>query len=336
VPATFAHCLMAKQAIEKIRKDAKKDVWSEKIDYVKKIGEKNNFVMMGAAAPDYPYLSEILTTVVLPIRHTWADRMHYENTLSFIEEGVKSLSKIDRNSEAFSIRLSWFLGFVSHVLADSYIHPVVNSVVRGCYRFTSEFHGKCELVQDIYIFQQLTGEEIIDAAPRTGNLGYLRILDECSDPADDEGSRIHPEIRTFWKELLVIAHPFASEYFSGIDPDVWHHNYKAGVNFVVDQRAIFRHVAGLTGRQYKRWSEISTEDKAKYIEKVLLPTGKTSNYGQVFKDTVKMIADIWFRLVGSIDTGNVKEVAEYIKDWDLDNGVDISQVELWEKKGGAT
>ena len=332
MPATFAHCLLTKKSIEQINKSAKQGAWKEKIDYAKKIGEKNNFETAGAAGPDYPYLSEMLTTAILPIRHTWADRMHYEGTLDFIKEGVKNLCQMDKNSEAFSIRLAWFLGYVSHVFADSYIHPVVNATVHGGYRFTGKEHGQCELVQDIYIFQELTGEEIVNASPRNGKLGYLRILEECSDPADNEGSRIHPEIRMFWKELLEKAHPFASGYFDDIDPDKWHHNYKAGVNFVVDPVAIFRHVVGLTGRKYKRWSDVTDEDKTKYVEKITLPTGSNLHYKKLFDNAVTLIGDAWLKIVNSVHAGDVEKVADYVSDWDLDTGVDISQIELWKGK----
>jgi hypothetical protein len=125
MPATFAHCLMAQKAIDKILNEPKKGKSKKILEFIQKIGEKNNFLITGAAGPDYPYLTEILTTVVLQIGHTWANRMHYENTLLFVKEGVKSLSGMDINSDAFSIRLAWFCGFISHVMADSFVHPVV-------------------------------------------------------------------------------------------------------------------------------------------------------------------------------------------------------------------
>lgn len=334
MPATFAHCLMVQKAIDKISGVVKTNIQkNELIDYVQKIGEKNNFAIMGAAGPDYPYLTDILTTVVIQVSHTWANRMHYENTLSFIQEGLRSLAIMDKTQEAFAIKLAWFCGFVSHVLADSYVHPVINSIVHGTYIFTHEEHGKCELVQDVYIFQKHTGEEIVDANPRSGQLGYLRILDECSDPSDEDKNRIHPEVGNFWKELLEITHPYAKDYFPNIDPNRWHHNYKGRINFVADPGAIFRHVVGLTGRDYKRWEEIPIEDKQKYVERIALPNGQTSTYDAVFNNAVDIIVDRWLNLFEDIEKKDWKRVAEYIKDWDLDTGVDESHVDLWEKKG---
>lgn len=329
MPATFAHCLMAQKSIDKISKDFKKKK-NPLIEYVQKIGVKNNFVIMGAAGPDYPYLTDILTTAILPISHTWANRMHYENTLLFVNEGVKNLKQIDKGSEKFSVRLAWFCGFISHVMADSFIHPVVNSIVGGPYMFTQGEHGKCELVQDIYIYKKLTGEDIVSANPREGNLGYLKILEECSDPKDE--NKIHPEINEFWRILLQAAHPQAKEYFGDIVPDIWHHNYKGKLNFVADPGAIFRHVVGLTGRAYKKESEINTDERNKYIDKVKLPDGGISNYEVIFDKAVQLIVDTWAQLFDDIGKGNLNNIVGYIKDWNLDTGVDESRVDLWQKK----
>jgi hypothetical protein len=328
MPATFAHCLMAQRSIDKVQKKLKEeDPKGKRIEYAKKIGEKNHFVIMGAAGPDYPYLTDILTTSIVQVSHTWANRMHYESTLLFIKEGVKSLAVMDKSTESFAIKLSWFCGFVSHIVADSYVHPVVNSIVGGPYIFTHEEHGKCELLQDIYIFKSIKHEEIVSSNPRRGNFGYLKILEECSDPEDE--NKVHPEIRVFWKELLEAAHPNAKDYFGAITPDIWHHNYKGKVNFVADPGAIFRHVIGLTGRAYKKSLDIGIEDMDKYISKMKLPNGKTSTYDIIFKKAVDLIVDTWNRIFDDVDKGNPDGVAGYIKDWNLDTGVDERRVDLW-------
>lgn len=320
MPATFAHCLIGTIAIDILLKKRKKIL-------AKILSEYNSFVIIGATGPDYPYLTDVLTTDVLKIGHTWANRMHYESVSSFVIEGVARLADMDKKSKPFAIRLAWFCGYVSHVIADSYIHPVVNSIVHGPYMFTHNEHGKCELIQDIYIFQKETGEDIVSSNPRYGNFGYLRILDECSDP--DDIDRIHPDIRTFWSDLLKSAHPNAQEYFDSIDPDKWHYNYKGRVNFIVDPGAIFRHILGMAGFNYKKASEITTEERQKYIEKVQLPKGLEDHYDSVFKNVVDRVVAVWEKLFENITRGIPDEVAEYIKDWNLDTGVDESKIDLW-------
>lgn len=320
MPATFAHCLLATRAIDALGK--KKRSANARI-----LGEKNNFVIMGAAGPDYPYLTDILTTGVLKIGHSWANRMHYEGGSNFVTEGVARLAEMDKKSKSFAIRLAWFCGYVSHVIADSYVHPVVNSIVHGPYIFMHSEHGKCELIQDIYIFQKETGEDIVSSNPRDGTFGYLKILDECSDP--DDIDRIHPDIRTFWSDLLKAAHQYAQEYFDSIDPDKWHYNYKGRVNFVVDPGAIFRHILGTAGFNYKKTSEITAEERQKYIEKVQLPNGLEDHYDSVFKNVVDKVVAVWEKLFENITQGTPAKVTEYIKDWNLDTGVDESKIDLW-------
>jgi hypothetical protein len=234
--------------------------------------------------------------------------MHYENAHLFIKEGVKILSTMDKNNPAYSIRLAWFSGYVSHVIADIYVHPIVNSIVGGTYTFTHQEHGKCELIQDIYIFKAMTGEDIIISNPRTGSFGYLKILEQCSDPKDE--NKVNPEISTFWRELLVVAHPSAKEYLGDILPDVWHHNYKGGVNFVADPGAIFRHVVGMTGRAYKREDEINPEEREKYISKIILPNMKTSTYDEVFKNVTEIVTLTWTRLYNDIENNNIEGVSQ--------------------------
>ena len=320
MPATFAHCLIGTRAIDILLKKRKKIL-------ARILSEYNSFVIIGATAPDYPYLTDVLTTDVLKIGHTWANRMHYESVSSFVMEGVARLADMDKKSKPFARRLAWFCGYVSHVIADSYIHPVVNSTVHGPYMFTHNEHGKCELIQDIHIFQKETGEDIVSSNPRDGNFGYLKILDECSDP--DDIDRIHPDIRTFWSDLLKAAHQYAQEYFDSIDPDKWHYNYRGRVNFVVDPGAIFRHVLGMAGFNYKKVSEITAEEFQKYIEKVRLPNRREDHYDNVFKDVVDRVVAVWEKLFENITQETPDKVAEYIKDWNLDTGVDESKIDLW-------
>ena len=81
------------------------------------------------------------------------------------------------------------------------------------------------------------------------------------------------------------AHPNAKEYFDSIDPDKWHYNYKGRVNFAVDPGAIFRHILGMAGFNYKKESEITKEERKRYLEKVLIPDGRKEHYDNVFKET---------------------------------------------------
>jgi hypothetical protein len=101
------------------------------------------------------------------------------------------------------------------------------------------------------------------------------------------------------------------------------------VNFVVDPGAIFRHILGMAGFNYKKASEITTGERQKYIEKVQLPNGLEDHYDSVFKNVVDRVVAVWEKLFENITQGTPDKVAEYIKDWNLDTGVDESKIDLW-------
>lgn len=321
MPATFTHCLLTRTAIERIGISK---------SYPGILRMKNHFVVMGATGPDYPYLTDVIKYGVLNIGHNWANRMHYENTGGFIREGINRLSAMDKKSEEFENCLAWFLGYVSHVVADSYLHPVVNRTVHGTYIFTHTEHARCELVQDIYIFKKKTNTDICKAAARDNKtFAYLNILDDCSDPKDLD--KMHPHIRTFWSEILKSVHPYASEYFGGIDPDTWHKNYKDRVDFVANSQSIFRHVLDIAqAPRYVPWSEISNEERSKYIDNVENPTGTKQSYDTLFIQTADQIAFTWATLFPYIENGRVPS-RTVIKDWNLDTGVDESNVDFWRR-----
>lgn len=319
MPATFAHCLLAREAMERLGKPKL---------YPGILKLKNHFVVMGATGPDYPYLTDVIKYGALKIGHNWANRMHYENTGTFIREGINRLSTINKKSDQFKNCLAWFMGYVSHIVADSYLHPVVNRTVHGTYLFTQAEHGRCELVQDIYIFNSKTGTDICKAAARDGKtFGYLNILDDCSDPQDVE--KMHPHIRTFWSEILKIVHPNASQYLGDIDPDAWHKNYKGRVDFAADSRSIFRHVLDIANApRYVPWADISDNERSKYIENVETPSGTKQAYDALFTETAVRITATWNALFPFIANGDIPPMI-LIKDWNLDTGVDESKIDFW-------
>ncbi len=320
MPATFAHSLIARQAADNLLKERGGH------PYTGKLGVYNHFAVMGAAGPDYPYLTDILRYGVLHIGHNWANRMHYENTTLFAKKGAARLSVMDKRNDDFFKCLAWFCGYVSHIIADSYLHPVVNSAVGGTYIFTQTNHRICEMIQDVYIFHKITQTEITEANPREGTFGYLKILEECSDPNDTR--RVHPAVREFWTELLKEVHPYAKEFFKDIDPDRWHKNYLSRADFVADPGPIFRHVLNLGDFAYKRTAEITPEERTKYLDTVPLPDGKSSHYDKVFDSAVDKVAGVWKQLFVSIENGS-DDIGEYIKDWNLDTGVDESKIFFW-------
>ncbi|MEW6715134.1 MAG: zinc dependent phospholipase C family protein [Nitrospirota bacterium] len=320
MPATFSHCIIARESIQRLGKVT---------PYPGILKQMNHFVVMGSTGPDYPYLTDVIKYGLLHIGHNWANRMHYENIDAFIREGIKKLSMMDKSSEQFNNCLAWFSGYVSHIIADSFVHPVVNCTVGGTYIFTSKEHGRCELVQDIYIFNKKTGTDISNAAARdSASFGYLNILDDCSDPQNIEN--IHPHIKYFWTDILKTVHSHASDYFEQINPDEWHKNYKNRVDFAADGRSIFRHVLDIANApRYVPWADIDNKERIKYIENVVVPrSGAMISYDNLFDRTADQVVSAWKALFPCIESGSLP-TDTFVKDWNLDTGVDESKIDLW-------
>ena len=139
--------------------------------------------------------------------------MHYENTGEFVEFGIKKL--IELNKENFEICLAWLSGYVTHLIADSVVHPVVNAIV-GPYLFNSEEHRHCEMIQDSYIFKEIKKVEIEYAE-------FIELIKMCSMPADKY--KLSIPLCNFWAENLKMSHPGGKEKFNRIIPDNWHKNF---------------------------------------------------------------------------------------------------------------
>jgi hypothetical protein len=290
-------------------------------DYATILGQKKNFVAIGAVGPDYPYMSE-LEGNLFEI-HSWADRMHYENTLEFVKNGLSALLTMPKGDENFKICLSWLCGYISHLLTDAIIHPVINSIVRGTYIFTSHDHRICEMLQDTYIFYTI--KKGIDLS----NAHYLNLLKNCSDAADTD--RIHPSIRVFWPDILKKAHPGAKNYFDKIDPDKWHNKYLKMLGIASNPIPVFRHIGEETNLVYKKFAEILPDEKKKYISEIKLPKKKVlGNFKEhAFDKAVKKVIEVWQELFADIEAKNSSDCARYLRDWNLDTGLDEDDLFFW-------
>ena len=307
---TFTHWMVAEEALDKYNK------LPNKHEYFPTILNLNHFVCLGAVGPDYPYLTELLGGF-LKI-HSWADRMHYENTGEFIQDGIKNLLRL--SGGGFGTCLAWLCGFASHLVTDSVIHPVVQAIV-GPYIFNSSEHRHCELTQDSYIFHEIKGVEINYSR-------YTDLFKMCSDPNDAD--KINPDLRLFWIETLKAAHPMAARQFNKITPDVWHENFLSKIASAAHPTPVFRHFAEEKSLAYKETPKITIDEWRRFVRKVKLPGGKTGDFRKdAFEKAVATVIDVWQRLFVDIKSQNPNGSMAYIKDWNLDTGVDEDKQYFW-------
>jgi hypothetical protein len=244
--------------------------------------------------------------------------MHYENTGEFVRHGIKNLLGIE--GEAFHVCLAWLCGFTTHLVTDSVIHPVVQAIV-GPYIFNSGEHRHCELTQDSYIFHEIKGVEI-------GYSDYVGLFEMCSAPNDKD--KIHPDLGGLWAETLKASHPAATKWFDKIDPDTWHQNFLSKISFAEDPIPIFRHFAEEEKLAYKKTDEIIPEEWQRFINQVKLPGNKTGEFKKdAFDKAVAAVIDTWSRLFIDIENKNPYGPAAYLRNWNLDTGVNEDQAYFW-------
>ncbi|MEN6373281.1 MAG: zinc dependent phospholipase C family protein [Smithella sp.] len=307
---TFTHWMVVEDALKKYANIP------DRHPHFQTISNLIHFVYLGAVGPDYPYLTELLSGFFKV--HSWADRMHYENTGEFVRYGIQNLPSNYAN--ASDVCIAWLCGFASHLVVDSVIHPVVQATV-GPYIFNSTEHRHCELTQDSYIFHEIKNLEIRHS-------DYARFLKMCSDPYDE--NKIHPYLRDYWIKTLQTTHSGAAEYFDKIDPDCWHENFMSRITFAEDPGPIFRHIAKGKNLAYKNSDELTSDERLRFIDQLTLPDKSKVDFRQyVFYKAVTKVTDVWKCLFEDIYNNNSSGPAAYLKDWNLDTGIDENNFYYW-------
>lgn len=293
---------------------------------------RNHFIRLGAVGLDYPYLTHAIKNKHIRC-HSWADRMHYENTGNIVRFGIEYLSKLAKDIEDFKVCLSWLCGYVSHLITDSVVHPVVNAIV-GPYIFSSDEHRKCEMTQDSMIFKIITDEELSDVATAdNGYAGYIDHLKRCSD--QDNESRLNPALKAFWAEILKMNYPSGTDKFHDIDPDKWHENYISSLSTASKPSPFFRHVGEALDLIYFKTDKIDSDDRKKYFEEIKIPHKQTGAFNfkeHVFDKTVNEIVEVWYKLFVDIEKGDSQNCITHIKNWNLDTGVNEDDPFFWRQE----
>lgn len=310
---TFTHWMVVEEALDKYS-----TISDKQHPYFPTILENNHFIYLGAVSPDYPYLSDL----ILRKKHRWADRMHYENTGDFIRHGIQRLPGVigDKN---FDSCFSWLCGFASHLITDSVVHPVVQAIV-GPYVFNSGEHRHCEMIQDSYIYNEIKNEDVSYAKE------FVALLKLCSDPIGSD-EKLNQGLCLFWKETLIASHPgIQSEQMEDIDPSKWHEAFLSRISMATRPVAIFRHCAEKKSLSYKKTNAITPDERRLFIDEIRLPGGKTGEFKKdVFDKTVEKVIETWDILFDLTEKGNPIGAYEYIKNWNLDTGVDEDNLYFW-------
>ncbi len=272
------------------------------------LNKYSEFLFLGAASPDLPYLSFKTGEV------NWADLMHYEKTNGIAVSGYKELIKAwPTKQPSDEIKLVWLFGFISHLIADATIHPIVQAIV-GPYEQNKEEHRLCEMTQDSLVYYERKNTDIRYAE-------FSSALKFCR--RDHFG-----ELMEFWKAQ---ASGNYSDKNEEPEPTLWFTTYAEAIDTAEggsDIVALFRHLGIGKGYIYKTRKEIITgysDHYKKYFTDAKLPNGNIGNFStDGFERAVNNVIDAWNKLYSGLNMGF--DIASLIKNWNLDTGVNMASV----------
>ena len=261
------------------------------------LGYFKKFCIVGALAPDYPYLD-----ITDSASAAWADDVHKGYSMDFLRSAVPLVRNIaDDNTRRKCI--AWLFGFASHMATDGTIHPVVNLKV-GPYEQNKTAHRRCEMSQDVHSHKRLNIGAI------DFNQQISTNVNGTSDKADSD--RFDPDVAKLWRDCLMRAYPNHSE------PDVhsWHRAMRRMMKIAEGGNYLFpfvRHVAANQGLVYPKIPE------DEYIKNLKVPNG-TMDFDQLFDKAKDNVLELWAYLALSLQ--NKKSPLDTRKSWCLDTGID--------------
>ena len=305
MPGAYAHITLVNEAAD--ARTLRRAKFPHEV--VQAIQRRLKFAELGAVSPDYPYLNFPPSDA-----KRWADEMHYHSTDGVIRAAIPRI--IALTGDAREKAIAWIFGYVSHVVGDVTIHPVVELKV-GEYATHQRAHRVCEMNQDVYIFRRL-------------NIASIQLAEHLdsgikSCVADD--GTFDADIRGLWRDALRETYP---ALFSEIEPEPsdWHSGFGLIVDKIAEEGgrllAFARHVLpNDPGVAYP-----IEEDRKEYIDKLNTPAGELS-YDEVFDRAIQNVQTAWNWLAKAIVDKN-SNALNNLGSWNLDTGRDSSgKLVMW-------
>jgi len=304
MPGAFAHMLAAERAKKAAESNGLHSIARSTLKYPQ-------WLQAGTVGPDFPYLHHLRSH---DPSDSWADLMHYKRTGDVVRAGIQWLSDWagDRTSPEYQRAVAWLSGYLSHVVLDASVHPVVRAIV-GEYEDHAKDHRICEMYMDSFIFKETFGYELVN--------------DEWADylrhTTDDSGRGMDRAIKAIWEHMLKTTYP--NEYEKNRpDFDGWHNGYIQAIDMADNNLILFRHAFTENGCCYADSEGIPAEAMTVYIEKAKTPTinrfgTQSMHYRDIFNFGVDNIVQYWTTMNAAIE-GNGDISMPTLPNWNLDKG----------------
>lgn len=312
----YTHLTLAKELCTSVLQDLGKPGFPGILADV--VSNWRKFVYLGAVSPDYPYFGK---------GTPWADLMHREKTNGVILEAVKTVCIIrERAPEEFAWRkiTAWLMGYVSHVIADVVIHPIVNLKV-GEYEKNKVDHRECEMHQDVRIYNERVGLDLHFSHD------IVQEVQACNDPGVYYAD-MDDEVEAIWQDCLVKTYGLP---LGDAAIDLWHAGFVACVSVAERARKVpligrYLMESALSYPQEKRELEAG---KGYYLrlatpldgtvgkEEQPVPGGPSMDFPGIFDKAFRHAREMW-SIVSSDIIDGTSRAQNLIGEWSLDTGVD--------------
>jgi hypothetical protein len=291
----YTHITLAQLAIEEVR-NRREGLLHD--DAKRALGYWKKYCIVGAVAPDYPYLDLLDSNST-----NWANAMHYGHAVAFLRNGITKIRDITDDNMRQKC-MAWLFGFAAHVATDGTIHPVVNLMV-GPYEENKTKHRRCEMSQDVYAHSRL-------------NMGVLEFNQQISTNVDDTSDisnkdLMDADIVQFWQELLT------GVYLNIESPKVhdWHVAMRRMMKIGESGNvlfAFFRQVAA------KRAFVYPAKPEKQYIQGLITPDGSRMDFEELFQKAFNNVVELWGWMALSLQRKD--SPLDTLKSWSLDTGID--------------
>ena len=274
----------------------------------KMLREWSNYAKLGAVSPDLPYLG---------FGKKWADKFHYERTSQIVREGLDTLFG-ESFEEAYEKQIAWLFGYAAHLVADLYIHPVIEKKV-GPYAENATKHRICEMNQDVWILKK----EMFD------DVGRCEIFDNTIKTCTETGAEgyfIDKAISEFWNLLIEKVY---SPWWSP-SPKKWFSSFITLMDKFAENpdRHLVLTRAVLKNLHYGYPSKPDMD----YVDNLHRPNGESVSFHTVFNGAVEKVKEYWSQMANAVSTKDVSCFT--LPDGNLDTGKRLSDPEtsiFWEE-----
>lgn len=306
MPASYAHIILTKQLVQPTNLTKVNDYIKDALYF------RPHFLELGSLSPDLPAFHK-----EDKYQEQWTNLMHESNTQKLMDNGIKYLQKIiqsDAEPDDKKYKLiSWFLGYVSHVVMDTTIHPIVNCINKASYEEDPDNHLKCELHQDSYIIN-----EFLKVSTDKRASFFKAGAGKCHGKKTFFDTPIDEDINIFWNSML---NDTFNDYYKIHSPEIdnWFERFTFAVNKGAEFASHFAYLRNKYDLTKDKLFPEPNEINPLFIYDIRTPNNRILNYSDIFGEAVTNTTKVWEK-ISDVLFGSQSDVDDIVDDWNLMTG----------------